>query len=93
MMTPAYDYIWIQVEDHNNTNKMSFIRFTNGHLCDNGVLYHDVDLYVDEIMAQSMVKYPSYRTESEVVDLGGNVLAPGFLDIQNNGIYGLNFRI
>ncbi|EDK36380.2 hypothetical protein PGUG_00478 [Meyerozyma guilliermondii ATCC 6260] len=86
------DYIWIQIQDHNNTNKMSFIRFTNGHLCDNGVLYHDVDLYVDKDNGTIYGQVPPPTgSKIEVVDLGGNVLAPGFLDIQNNGIYGLNF--
>lgn len=71
---------------------MSYIRFTNCHLCDNGVLYHNVDLYIDKtngtIYGQDA---PPVGLKIEVVDLEGNVLAPGFLDIQNNGIYGLNF--
>ena len=56
---------------------MSFIRFTNGHLCDNGVLYHDVDLYVDKDNGTIYGQVPPPTgLKIEVVDLGGNVLAP-----------------
>lgn len=54
----------------------------------------NANLYVDNtngvILDGSKIN-PSHITSH--VDLEGQVLAPGFLDIQNNGVYGLNFAI
>ena len=70
---------------------MSFTRFTNCHLIDNGELYEFTDLYVNN--ATKRICHPPANPElvSEVIDLKQQILAPGFIDIQNNGIYGLNF--
>ncbi|KAI5961440.1 NAG2 [Candida pseudojiufengensis] len=70
----------------------SITRFTNCHLIDNGKLYQNTDLYVDN-NTQKIIAKPSNLNQYEitVIDLKGEILAPGFIDIQNNGIYGLNF--
>lgn len=69
---------------------MSYTKFTNTHLCDNGVLYANTDLYVDNDKGIIVDDIPADAKVS-IVDLEGNILAPGYIDIQNNGIYGLNF--
>ncbi|KAG7192534.1 uncharacterized protein KQ657_001629 [Scheffersomyces spartinae] len=69
-------------------------RFYNGALCDKGVLKENTTLYVDEttgvILDGSKI---NVNNVDKHIDLQGNVLAPGFLDIQNNGVYGFNFAI
>ncbi|ABN67659.2 N-acetyl-glucosamine-6-phosphate deacetylase [Scheffersomyces stipitis CBS 6054] len=69
----------------------SFTRFTNCHLIDNGQLYEYTDLYVNN--KTNKISHPPADSSliTITVDVHGNILAPGFLDIQNNGIYGLNF--
>lgn len=69
---------------------MPYITFINGDLCDNGVITHDTELHVDSRTGTIVDRIP-HGMEVKIVDLQGNILAPGFLDIQNNGIYGLNF--
>lgn len=66
---------------------MALIRFTNCHLCDNGKIANNSDLYVDSESG----KIASPGKAQKTVDLGGKILAPGFIDTQNNGVYGLNF--
>lgn len=70
------------------------LRFTNCHLCDKGRLIANEDLYVDT-KSGKIVDWESFNANPEcyVVDLGGEILAPGFLDIQNNGVYGVNFSL
>lgn len=66
------------------------IKFTNCHLCDQGKLTHNTDLYIDSELGK-IVAAPLEDKGIETIDLKGNIIAPGFIDIQNNGIYGLNF--
>lgn len=72
---------------------MSYTKFTNGHLCDNGIIYHNTDLFIDNQSGKIVEAIPLSVSPRniKVVDLQGNILAPGFIDIQNNGIYGLNY--
>lgn len=69
---------------------MTYTKFTNCHLCDQGIIYYDGELFVDNSTGR-IVGRPEDDANVEVVDLKGNILAPGFIDIQNNGIFGLNF--
>lgn len=69
---------------------MRYTRFTNCDLCDEGKLHHNKDLYIDNESGK-IIEKPEDESDVEVVDLQGLVLAPGFLDVQNNGVYGLNF--
>ena len=70
---------------------MSYTRFTNCHLIDNGQLYEYTDLYINN--KTKKISHPPSNPDlvKETIDLKGQILAPGFIDIQNNGIYGLNF--
>lgn len=63
------------------------LRFTNCHLCDKGTISYNTDLYVDTASGKISRKGKPSRT----IDLKGKIISPGFIDIQNNGIYGLNF--
>ncbi|KAM9913416.1 hypothetical protein OXX69_001620 [Metschnikowia pulcherrima] len=65
------------------------LRFTNCRLCDNGKLVTQ-DLYVDEVSGK-IVSKPKNPRGIRTIDLQGKIVAPGYIDIQNNGIYGLNF--
>lgn len=70
---------------------MTVTRITNCHLIDNGKVYHDQDLYFDN-ETRKICSAPASTSEiSNTINLKGQMLAPGLLDIQNNGIYGLNF--
>lgn len=65
------------------------LHFINARVCDNGVI-SDGDLWVN-IDSGKIVSKPQNGTPFQTVDLKGAILAPGFIDVQNNGIYGLNF--
>lgn len=67
-----------------------YSKFVNGHLCDNGIIYHNTELYVDNDLGKIVAAIPT-GAPFKTIDLQGNIVAPGFIDIQNNGIYGLNF--
>lgn len=66
------------------------LRLTNCHLCDKGVITHNADLYIDTVSGK-IVDPPSNKNGIRTIDLKGKIVAPGYIDIQNNGIYGLNF--
>lgn len=70
---------------------MSYTRFTNCHLIDNGELYEFTDLYIDNNTKKIANKPRDFNQITRTVDLHEQIIAPGFIDIQNNGIYGLNF--
>ncbi|OBA20774.1 Metallo-dependent hydrolase [Metschnikowia bicuspidata var. bicuspidata NRRL YB-4993] len=65
------------------------LRLTNCRLCDHGRLVSR-DLYIDQATG-TIVPKPPKSVHVQTVDLGGAIVAPGYIDIQNNGIYGLNF--
>lgn len=67
----------------------TYTKFTNGYLCDEGNLTYG-ELYIDNF-TRRIVEKPLDGLVSNVVDLKGLILAPGFIDIQNNGVYGVNF--
>lgn len=67
------------------------LQFTNCHLCDNGTITHNTDLFVDSETGKIVAPPKSKKVLVKKVDLQGQILAPGYIDIQNNGIYGLNF--
>lgn len=66
------------------------LRLTNCHLCDKGIITHNADLYIDTRTGK-IVDAPASTHGIKVIDLKGKIVAPGYIDIQNNGIYGLNF--
>ena len=68
----------------------SLICFTNGLICMSGELVAQ-DLYFSSETGIITPNY-YYRQEGvERIDLEGKVVAPGFLDLQTNGMNGVHF--
>ncbi|OUM56010.1 hypothetical protein BVG19_g5652 [[Candida] boidinii] len=68
---------------------MSIVKFTNCYLCDRGEL-NKRDLYIDT-KSGKIISEPIGEVEIKETDLLGQVLAPGFIDIQINGCYGFDY--
>ncbi|THH11823.1 hypothetical protein EW146_g7906 [Bondarzewia mesenterica] len=55
------------------------------------------DLWIDErrgvILDSQRTFYQRKERPAKVIDLGGNIISPGFLDIQINGAYGFDFSV
>ena len=69
-----------------------YIHLTNCLLADNSQLKED-DLFIDTVLG-IIVEKPEAGFDSkdiEVIDLNGNIVSPGFIDIQINGCFGLDF--
>lgn len=66
------------------------LRLTNCHLCDKGIIVPNTDLFIDT-KSGKIVDGPDSFYNVQTIDLKGKIVAPGYIDIQNNGIYGLNF--
>lgn len=71
-------------------------KFTNGRLLRNGHLVPG-DLWVDSvtgtIVSPQTAFYSQQATPEQIVDLAGKILSPGFIDVQLNGGYGLDFSL
>lgn len=67
-----------------------YTKFTNCHLIDNGITYFNTDLFIDNDKGK-IIENPHDDINTRVIDLNGQYLAPGLIDIQNNGFFGLNF--
>ncbi|KAG6335488.1 hypothetical protein ID866_3595 [Astraeus odoratus] len=55
------------------------------------------DLWIDEhrgvILDAQQTFYLKRQRPAKVIDLGGNILSPGFIDIQINGAFGFDFSV
>ena len=71
-------------------------KFTNGRLLRNAKLVTG-DLWVDSttgtIVSPQNAFYSQGAIPEQVIDLDGKILSPGFLDVQLNGAYGLDFSL
>lgn len=68
------------------------IQLTNCFLADNSQLKNE-DLYIDTVLG-IIVEKPESNLDNEdleVIDLNGKIISPGFIDIQINGCFGLDF--
>ena len=72
------------------------IKFTNCKLTLNGKLV-ERDLWIDSakgvIVDPQKVFYDRLGMPDRIVNLGGKILAPGFIDIQINGAMGMDFSV
>jgi N-acetylglucosamine-6-phosphate deacetylase len=72
------------------------IKFTNCKLTLNGKLV-EKDLWIDSakgvIVDPQKVFYDQLGMPDRIVNLGGKILAPGFIDIQINGAMGMDFSV
>ncbi|KAG5365561.1 putative N-acetylglucosamine-6-phosphate deacetylase [Yarrowia sp. C11] len=66
----------------------NLVKFTNGVLVDDGNEYVQ-DLWVDLDLGQ--IVSPDENQSPRVIDLEGNYLSPGFIDLQINGAFGFDF--
>ncbi|KAL8284003.1 hypothetical protein RQP46_005116 [Phenoliferia psychrophenolica] len=76
---------------------MPITRFTNCQLaCPDGSLRRE-DLFIDtesgKIVSGQAYFYSSRLPVERTIDLHGGILAPGFIDAQINGAYGVDFSI
>ncbi len=72
------------------------VRFVNCRLVRNSELLRE-DLWVlDGVIIDSMARWWASATSAaflspEIVECGGGILAPGFVDLQINGAFGVDF--
>ncbi|KAF8342708.1 Metallo-dependent hydrolase [Cantharellus anzutake] len=75
----------------------TLVCFTNCHLALDDGSQVKRDLWVDStkgiILNAQEAFYTTKKRPGKIVDLGGNILSPGFIDIQINGAYGFDFSI
>ncbi|KZP27636.1 carbohydrate esterase family 9 protein [Athelia psychrophila] len=71
--------------------------FTNCLLARDDGSFHPADLWIDErtglILDAQKTFFARGERPARTVDLGGNILSPGFMDIQINGAYGVDFSL
>lgn len=69
-------------------------KFTNCRILKGDALVEE-DLWVNglsgKIIRSQSAFYDEYVMPDEVIDLGGRILSPGFIDVQLNGAFGFNF--
>lgn len=65
------------------------VALTNCRLCRNGKLIEDESLIFNEQSGEILPA--NWDAEMETVDLGGAIVAPGFLELQTNGLRGFHF--
>ena len=72
------------------------IKFTNCRLAVNGKLIQN-DLWIDStkgiIVDPQKCFYDNLGMPDRIIDLGGKIIAPGFIDIQINGAMGMDFSV
>lgn len=72
------------------------IKFTNCLLVQGNALV-EKDLWVSSVTGKILngqeVLYEHRTAPDEIIDLGGRILSPGFIDTQLNGAYGFDFSI
>ncbi|KAH7380612.1 n-acetylglucosamine-6-phosphate deacetylase-like protein [Pyrenochaeta sp. MPI-SDFR-AT-0127] len=72
------------------------IKFTNCLLVKGNTLVKE-DLWVSAITGKILngqeILYEHRTAPEEIVDLGGRILSPGFIDTQLNGAYGFDFSV
>ena len=70
------------------------IKFTNCRLARSGKLYNE-DLWVDDITGQVVESQSTFFDKrigpDQVLDMGGRIIAPGYIDVQINGAMGFDF--
>src|ERR1700712_2489921 len=75
---------------------VGIIKFTNCRILKGKKLVNE-DLWIDsqsgKIVDGQDVFFHHRASPDEVIDLGGCIVSPGFIDVQLNGAYGFNFSI
>ena len=72
------------------------IKFTNCRLVKGNNLI-DEDLWISSVTGKIVngqeTIYGNRTAPDRVIDLGGRILSPGFIDVQLNGAYGFDFSV
>ena len=81
---------------HHQQRYGRLLKFTNcSALRPDGSVSHSFSLLVDpesgKIVDGQSAFFSGQSTFTEVIDLGGNLLSPGFIDVQINGAFGVDF--
>lgn len=78
-------------------HRSGVIKFTNCYLINGGSEPVYGDLWISstsgKILNGQELLYGERAEPDEIVDLGGRILAPGFIDVQLNGAYGFDFSV
>ncbi|KAK4928515.1 hypothetical protein LTR28_011857, partial [Elasticomyces elasticus] len=76
--------------------KNGIVKFTNCRLVKGNDLMEE-DLWFSSVsgkILQSQETFYDYQaTPDEIVDLGGRIVSPGFIDVQINGAFGFDFSV
>jgi N-acetylglucosamine-6-phosphate deacetylase len=76
--------------DSNEMNQV--VKFINATLIDEGIETPNSELWVDLMSGLILdVKESNIPQQYSVIDLNGDLLSPGFIDIQLNGAFGFDF--
>ena len=72
------------------------VKFTNCRLTINGRLI-EKDLWIDStkgiIVDPQKCFYDDFAMPDDIINLGGKIIAPGYIDIQINGAMGMDFSV
>lgn len=78
------------------TPASSIIKLTNCRLVHDGALVKK-DLWINpstgKIVHDQEAFYTHQILPTRIIDLGGNIVAPGFIDVQLNGAQGFDFSV
>jgi N-acetylglucosamine-6-phosphate deacetylase len=81
---------------HDARQGSGVIKFTNCLLVKGNELVSG-DLWVSSITGKILngqeILYEHLTAPDSIVDLGGRILSPGFIDVQLNGAYGFDFSV
>ncbi|KAF1953634.1 N-acetylglucosamine-6-phosphate deacetylase [Byssothecium circinans] len=80
----------------NSRQRSGVIKFTNCLLVKGNELVND-DLWISsstgKILNGQEILYEHRTAPDNIIDLGGRILSPGFIDVQLNGAYGFDFSV
>ncbi|KAH7139430.1 N-acetylglucosamine-6-phosphate deacetylase [Dendryphion nanum] len=87
----------VPIHDGNNPPQPTgVIKFTNCRLAKGDELINE-DLWISSITGKILngqeTLYENRTAPDRVIDLGGRILSPGFIDVQLNGAYGFDFSV
>ncbi|KAF9071624.1 Metallo-dependent hydrolase [Rhodocollybia butyracea] len=79
------------------SSKNGLVCFTNCFLPQEDGSLVETDLWIDQRRGVILDAQKTFFTRKErpdtIIDLGGNILSPGLIDIQINGAYGFDFSV